>query len=173
MTVWHPDILHIICRFLGFPHLKVLRLVNSAFSAVTTPHLFWLLELRLCESDLRRLEHIANQKSLARHVKELAWDPTHYHDEQPDFDENLFVRYSEAEFRTLLLDFSTEKKVRRQQKRQVLETYARLAAEERKLLESDLAGRLCKVFRKLSSLQSLALDTWLYPRTTEGLVYSR
>lgn len=70
------------------------------------------------------------------------------------------------------MEFSTDSKVRRRQKRHVLNRYA-MAAEERAILESNICGRLVEAFKKLPNFANLALQAWVYPLSAEGHIYAQ
>lgn len=172
MTIWHVDILDIICDFPDRPSLKALRLVNSSVCDVATRHVFSYAVMGFREFRLDRLGRIANSERLASHVCCIDWDCAYYYDEDAPFDGSLFIRRGERQ-QCLKLNFSTDPKARRRQKRHVLNRYACLAAEERAILESGVAARLANAFRKLRNLEAIIFYPWLYPRTDEGHIYAR
>lgn len=171
MTVWHPDILEVICSYLDTTSIKSLRLVRRNDSEVATPYLFRTLVLGLREHRIARLVGVAENQKFAKSVRNILWDTAHYYDEEPPFDEKLFVRGSGEH--CLKLDFSVDPAKRRRQKRHVLNRYAILAAEERAILESDLVGCLSEAFKRMPNFRSLEMTAWMYPLSPEGHVYAR
>lgn len=171
MTVWHRDILDIVCSYLDTPAIKSLRLVSRSVGDIATPFLFRTLVLGLRKHRLKRLEWVSKNEKFAAGVREVWWDCAYYHDQSGPLDERLFVRWT-GDF-CLMLDFSVEARKRRREKRHVLKRYRALEDEEKSVVKSNLIGRLIEAFKRFPKLRRLEFVGWMYPRTEEGHIYSR
>lgn len=170
-TIWHPDVLHIICSYLDTPSIKALRLVRSDINETATPYLFRTLVLSFSKRRFQCLNRVSETPKFSKGVRTILWDTAPYYLPNEPYDESMFLR-SERDFFHLQLNFSTDGQKVKQQMKHVLSRYRTLAKEEKLLFDSDHEPFLTSAFKRLKKLRSLELVAWMHPLSEEGKLYS-